>query len=67
MIHDGEREMLLALTIRFNEEITAPDAVEPHGSGESMLQLPSRVHDCVLVLSAGLRPIGLTHRQLSAE
>ena len=67
MIENRQREMRLALSIRLDQQIAPPHAIARHRAWDTMLQFPPRVENPILVFSAHVRDVGLTHRHLCSE
>ena len=65
MIEDGEGEMRLSISICLDQQIAGPDSITWHRAWDTMLQFPPRVENPILVFSARVCDIGLTHRHLS--
>ena len=65
MIENRQREMSPSLAIRLHQQIAAPDAIARQWAWDTVLQVEPRCEDQILVASAGVRDLGLTHRHLS--
>ena len=65
MIENRQRDMRLALPIRLHQQIAAPHSIAWDGAWNTMFQLPPRCEDKILMASARVRDVGLTHRHLS--